>query len=252
MKTLARRGAGGVAAVRHRSACAPWRSGRTLAATFPLRFGSSLGPMASMISRSCASATAVTSQRFEGGEHRFEIDELGPRHHPLPQQRRDGSARFLRDGDRLYVLHRGVTARGSRSHAGRAGRRRKQRRRRQGARGDERPRGRGAGQSGRACRRRPAGDDAGSDEDGTCARGRRSQAWFPRSMSRKASRSRPGRSWSRLRGANRPGRNHSHRQRAKLTIRQPSSPPSVCVPAFAGTTVVYPGRPVPSLSQHAT
>ena len=45
----------------------------------------------------------------EGGEQRFEIDELGP---DAIRFRTDGmmaSAKFLRDGDRLYVLHRGAT-----------------------------------------------------------------------------------------------------------------------------------------------
>ena len=54
-------------------------------------------------------ATAGMSPVVDGGEHRFEIDELG---RDTIRFRTDGmmeSARFLRDGDRLYVLHRGVT-----------------------------------------------------------------------------------------------------------------------------------------------
>src|SRR5205814_6630324 len=46
---------------------------------------------------------------LERGEQRFEIDELGP---DAIRFRADGmmeSARFLRDGDRLYILHRGAT-----------------------------------------------------------------------------------------------------------------------------------------------
>ena len=45
----------------------------------------------------------------EGGEQRFEIDELG---RDTIRFRIDGmmeSAKFLRDGDRLYFLHRGTT-----------------------------------------------------------------------------------------------------------------------------------------------
>ena len=54
-------------------------------------------------------ATAAMSPVVDGSEHRFEIDELG---RDTIRFRTDGmmeSARFLRDGDRLYVLHRGVT-----------------------------------------------------------------------------------------------------------------------------------------------
>jgi geranyl-CoA carboxylase alpha subunit len=63
------------------------------------------------------------------------------------------SARFLRDGDRLYVLHRGVTIAVrdlTLQHRSAAA----ARRRRQGARGHERPRRGGAGQAGRAGRAR--------------------------------------------------------------------------------------------------
>ena len=52
---------------------------------------------------------AAMSPVVDGGEHRFEIDELG---RDTIRFRTDGmmeSARFLRDGDRLYVLHRGAT-----------------------------------------------------------------------------------------------------------------------------------------------
>ena len=46
---------------------------------------------------------------LEGGEQRFEVDELG---RDTIRFRTDGlmeSAKFLRDGDRLYFLHRGTT-----------------------------------------------------------------------------------------------------------------------------------------------
>ena len=46
---------------------------------------------------------------IEGGEQRFEVDELG---RDTIRFRTDGlmeSARFLRDGDRLHILHRGAT-----------------------------------------------------------------------------------------------------------------------------------------------
>ncbi len=65
--------------------------------------------MASTRSTSCANATAAMSRAVDGGEHRFEIDELG---RDSIRFRTDGvveSARFFRDGDGLYILHRGVT-----------------------------------------------------------------------------------------------------------------------------------------------
>ena len=142
----------------------------------------------SMRSKSCASATAAMSQASTAREHRFEIDELDG---DTIRFRRDGlmeSARFLRDGDRLYILHRGVTIAVRDLTLAAPASRGGKRRRRQGPRGDERPRRRGAGQAGRAGRGRPAGDDAGGDEDGARAYGRRSPARCRRSMSPKASR----------------------------------------------------------------
>ena len=75
---------------------------------FPFRRGSNSAGK-SMNWRSCASATAAMSQACEGNEVRFEIDELGC---DCIRFRIDGlteSARFFRDGDRLYFLHHGVT-----------------------------------------------------------------------------------------------------------------------------------------------
>jgi geranyl-CoA carboxylase alpha subunit len=86
----------------------PWRSGRSLAATFPLTMRIDLG-------RGVLEVDTVRSRdggyitSFDGSELRFEIDELG---RDAIRFRTDGtmeSARFLRDGDRLYVLHRGAT-----------------------------------------------------------------------------------------------------------------------------------------------
>jgi geranyl-CoA carboxylase alpha subunit len=87
---------------------APWRSGRSLAVTFPLTMRIDLGHGAKQ--------TDIVRQRdggylagVDGAEFRFEIDELGG---DTIRFRTDGlmaSARFLRDGDRLYILHRGVT-----------------------------------------------------------------------------------------------------------------------------------------------
>ena len=86
----------------------PWRSGRSLAATFPLTMRIDLGHGAQevdIVRGRDGGYVAVV----DGSELRFEIDELGP---DTIRFRTDGmmeSARFLRDGDRLYVLHRGVT-----------------------------------------------------------------------------------------------------------------------------------------------
>jgi geranyl-CoA carboxylase alpha subunit len=86
----------------------PWRNGRSLAATFPLTLRIDLGHGAQEVDivrgRDGGYVAVVDSS-----ELRFEIDELGS---DTIRFRSDGmmeTARFLRDGDRLYVLHRGVT-----------------------------------------------------------------------------------------------------------------------------------------------
>ncbi len=86
----------------------PWRSGRSLAATFPLTMRIDLGHGAQevdIVRGRDGGYVAIV----DGSELRFEIDELGS---DTIRFRTDGmmkSARFLRDSDRLYVLHRGVT-----------------------------------------------------------------------------------------------------------------------------------------------
>ncbi|MEH2623923.1 geranyl-CoA carboxylase alpha subunit [Bradyrhizobium sp. AZCC 1719] len=86
----------------------PWRSGRSLAATFPLTMRIDLGHGAfevDIVRNRDGSYVAG----LEGNERRFEIDELGP---DTIRFRADGmmeSARFLRDGGRLYILHRGAS-----------------------------------------------------------------------------------------------------------------------------------------------
>jgi geranyl-CoA carboxylase alpha subunit len=85
-----------------------WRSGRSLAAAFPLTTRIDLGQAVHEVD--------IVRERdggylasFAGGEQRFAIDELGC---DTIRFRTNGlmeSARFLRDGDRLYILHRGVT-----------------------------------------------------------------------------------------------------------------------------------------------
>jgi geranyl-CoA carboxylase alpha subunit len=86
----------------------PWRSGRSLAATFPLTTRIDLGQgvhEVDIVRERDGSYFASLS----GVEQRFEINELD---RDTVRFRTDGimdSAKFLRDGDRLYVLHRGVT-----------------------------------------------------------------------------------------------------------------------------------------------
>jgi geranyl-CoA carboxylase alpha subunit len=86
----------------------PWRNGRSLAATFPLTMRIDLGhgvQEVDIVRDRDGGYVAVAG----GGEQRFEIDELGA---DTIRFRTDGlmeSAKFLRDDDRLYILHRGVT-----------------------------------------------------------------------------------------------------------------------------------------------
>jgi len=86
----------------------PWRSGRTLAAAFPL-------PLRIELNGGIHDLEIVRERdggyvaSLDGGEHRFDIDELG---RDNIRFRGDGlmqSAKFFREGDRLYILHRGVT-----------------------------------------------------------------------------------------------------------------------------------------------
>jgi geranyl-CoA carboxylase alpha subunit len=86
----------------------PWRGGRSLAATFPLATRIELGGTVHEIEIVRErDGTYVTGRN--GDERRFEIEELGRdsirfRSHSLME-----SARFLRQHDRLYILHKGVT-----------------------------------------------------------------------------------------------------------------------------------------------
>jgi geranyl-CoA carboxylase alpha subunit len=86
----------------------PWRGGRSLAAAFPLTTRIDLGHGVHEVDIVRAREGDYVAN-LDGGEWRFEIDELGL---DTIRFRTDGmmvSAKFLRDGDRLYFLHRGVT-----------------------------------------------------------------------------------------------------------------------------------------------
>ena len=86
----------------------PWRGGRSLAATFPLpiRFELPQGIRELEIARARDGFYLV---ELGDSTHRFEVEELGG---DSIRFRSNGSmdcARFFRDGDRLYLLHGGLT-----------------------------------------------------------------------------------------------------------------------------------------------
>jgi len=85
-----------------------WRSGRTLAATFP-------APVRIELDRGVHEVEIVRERdggyvaSLDAGEHRFEIDELGCDTIRFRNNDLAVLARFFRDRDRLYILRRGVT-----------------------------------------------------------------------------------------------------------------------------------------------
>lgn len=86
----------------------PWRRGRTLAAPFPLTTRIDLGNGVAEVEivRERDGGYVANSA---GGERRFDIEAL---ERDTVRFRAGGvmeSAKFLRDGDRLYILHRGST-----------------------------------------------------------------------------------------------------------------------------------------------
>ena len=86
----------------------PWRSGRSLAATFPLTSRIELGGHIHEIEIVRErDGTYVTGRN--GDERRFEIEELGSDSIRFRSNGLMESARFLRQRDRLYILHKGTT-----------------------------------------------------------------------------------------------------------------------------------------------
>jgi len=86
----------------------PWRSGRSLATTFPLVTRIELGGKVHEIEIVRERDGGYVASR-NGDRCRFAIDELS---RDTIRYRIDGlmqSAKFLRHDDRLYILHRGVT-----------------------------------------------------------------------------------------------------------------------------------------------
>ena len=86
----------------------PWRSGRSLAATFPAPIRVELDHGIHEVELSRLRDGGYLASR-DGGEHRFEIDALGCDTIRFRNQGLAESASYFRDGDRLYLLHRGVT-----------------------------------------------------------------------------------------------------------------------------------------------
>lgn len=87
-----------------------WRGGRSLAATFPVALRIDLGDPSHL-----AHEVEIVRERdgsyvasMEGGKQLFEIDVLGGDTVHFRSNGLMESPKFLRDGDRLYVLHRGA------------------------------------------------------------------------------------------------------------------------------------------------
>jgi geranyl-CoA carboxylase alpha subunit len=86
----------------------PWRRGRSLAVTFPLPVRVELDHGVYDLEVARERDGGYIASR-DGAEHRFEIDELGSDSIRFRNQGLAESASFLRDRDRLFLLHRGVT-----------------------------------------------------------------------------------------------------------------------------------------------
>ena len=85
-----------------------WRNGRSLAATFPvplrIEFGHGIHEFEIARERDGGFVASL-----DGGEHRFEIDEFGCDSIRFRISGVTESAKFFREEDRLYILHRGIT-----------------------------------------------------------------------------------------------------------------------------------------------
>jgi geranyl-CoA carboxylase alpha subunit len=86
----------------------PWRRGRSLAATFPLALRIDFGRGVEEI-EIVRERDGCYLAGHNGEQRRFEIEELTGDTIRFLESRVIERARFLRDGDRLHILHRGVT-----------------------------------------------------------------------------------------------------------------------------------------------
>jgi geranyl-CoA carboxylase alpha subunit len=86
----------------------PWRSGRSLAATFPIPVRVELDHGVYDLDVARERDGGYVASR-DGAGHRFEIDELVSDTVRFRSNGLAEAARFFRDGDRLYLLHRGIT-----------------------------------------------------------------------------------------------------------------------------------------------
>jgi geranyl-CoA carboxylase alpha subunit len=86
----------------------PWRRGRSLAATFPLAVRIDLGHGVEEIEIVRKRDGSYLAGR-NGDQHRFEIEELTGDTIRFLENGVMENATFLRDGDRLHILHKGVT-----------------------------------------------------------------------------------------------------------------------------------------------
>ena len=147
----------------------PWRSGRSLATTFPVPVRVELDHGVYDLEVARERDGGYLASR-DGGEHRFEIDALGSDSIRFRSNGLAEAATFLRDWRPALSAASWRHDGDPRSHAGRTRRSGGNRQRRKSPRRDERPRRGRAGQNRRARRGRPAGHDAGGHEDGTRAR----------------------------------------------------------------------------------
>jgi geranyl-CoA carboxylase alpha subunit len=86
----------------------PWRSGRTLAAAFPLPARVELDHAVYDI-EIARERDGGYAARLEGTEYRFQIDELSGEAIRFRSNGLTESARFFREGDHLYFLRQGIT-----------------------------------------------------------------------------------------------------------------------------------------------
>jgi geranyl-CoA carboxylase alpha subunit len=86
----------------------PWRGGRSLAATFPLPVRIEIDQRIDELEIARERDGGYVVNR-DGNAQRFEVEELGSDSIRFRSGGLNDSARFFRDGERLYLLHRGVT-----------------------------------------------------------------------------------------------------------------------------------------------